>query len=113
MGGIRNFPSAVITPITLPVADSTVICLVQSCFSLFPGLIHFVYADCSFAELFSLFFLVLSLFHGPVSEPRIILFPLPLPDGAGYPEMVTSFLGARDAAVVPSYFVDAEIILLF
>lgn len=56
MGGIRNFPSAVITPITLPVADSTVICLVQSCFSLFPGLIHFVYADCSFAEFFSLFF---------------------------------------------------------
>lgn len=77
-GGIRNFPSAVIMPITLPVADSTVICLVQSCFSPLPELIHFVYPDCSFAELFSLFFLVFSLFLGSVSAPRIVLFPLPL-----------------------------------
>lgn len=75
MGGIRNFPSAVIMPITLPIADSTVICLVQSCFGLLPGLIGFVYADCSFAELFLSFFLVLSLFPEPGSEPTIALLP--------------------------------------
>lgn len=57
--------------------------------------------------------LVFSLFLGPISEHRIILFPLPLPDGAECPKMVTSFWGARDAAVVPNNFVDAEIILSF
>lgn len=63
-------------------------------------------------QSFSVFFpLMFSLFLVPISEHRIILFPLPLPDGAEYSKMVTSFLGARDAVVVPNYFVDAEIIL--
>lgn len=71
MGGIRNFPSAVITPITLPIADSTVICLVQSCFGLLPGLIGFVYADCSFAEPLSFFFPSCFLFSlGPAQSPE-------------------------------------------
>lgn len=104
MGGIKNFPSAVITPITLPVADSTVICLVQLCFGLLPGLIGFVYADCSFAELLSwVFFFMFSLFPGPSSEPRIALFPLCLlPAWAGYCQRAMSFFGARDAAGVPN-----------
>lgn len=114
MGGIKNFPSAVITPITLPIADSTVICLVQSCFGLLPGLIGFVYADCSFAELLSLFFLMLSLFPGPGSEPKIALLLLcSLPAGAGYRQRVMSFLGAGDAAIVPNYSVKAKMILPF
>jgi len=46
------------------------ICLVQSCFSLLPGLMGFVYADCSFAE-FSLFFFSCFLFSlGPGQSPE-------------------------------------------
>lgn len=63
-------------------------------------------------QSFSLFFpLVFSIFLGAISEYRIILFPLSLPDGAEYPKMVKIFWGARDAAVVANYFVDAEVIL--
>ena len=112
MGGIRNFPSAVITPITLPSADSTMICLVQSCFSLLPGLMGFVYADCSFAEFSLFFFLVFSLFPGPRSEPRIShlsLWSFP----AGYCQGATGFLGAGDVAAVPNYFVNAKMFLAF
>lgn len=76
MGGIKNFPSAVITPITLPVADSTVICLVQLCFGLLPGLIGFVYADCSFAELLSLGFFF-HIFSFPWAQLRAQNSPLP------------------------------------
>lgn len=37
LGSIRNSPSAVITPITLPIADSIVMCLVQSGVGLLQG----------------------------------------------------------------------------
>lgn len=69
MGGIKNFPSAVRTSITLPIADSAVICLVQSCFGLLPGLIGFVYADCSSAELLSLF--IPHSFSFPCAQLRV------------------------------------------
>lgn len=75
MDGIKNFPSAVITPITLPIADSTVICLVQSCFVLLPGPIGFVYADCSFAEFLSLFFS--HVFSFPWARLRALNSPPP------------------------------------
>lgn len=114
MGSIRNFPSAVITPITLPIADSAVICLVQSCFGLLPGLIGFVYVDCSFAELLSFFSLVLSLFHGPVSEPRTAFLPLcSFPTRAGYHQRPVSFLGPRDVDAVPTYFVNVKVFPAF
>lgn len=47
-------------------------------------------------QSFSPFFpLVFSLFLGPISECRIILFSLSLPDGAEYLKMVTSFFGSK------------------
>lgn len=103
MGGIKNFPSAVITPITLPIADSTVICLVQSCFSVLPGLMCFVYADCSFEELRSLFFDL--CFLSPWAQLRAQNSPLLLsfPARAGCLHRLMNFLSARDAAVAPKY----------
>lgn len=105
MGGIRNFPSAVITPITLPIADSTVICLVQPCFSLLPGLIGFVYADCSFADFLSVFFSCLSF---PLVRGEALNHPPapPLIASQGRHHWgAMSFGGARDAAAVPNYSV--------
>lgn len=82
MGSIKFFPLAVIMAITFPVADSTMICLVQSCFRLLSGLIGFVYADCTFAEILSL-----SFFFFPPLEFLFSFVP------AQSPEQTTSYCG--------------------